>query len=294
MKARRGPAPAALAIIGLLISTAAPAVGPGWGYVDYSRTRGTPQIDETGTGSAAHLRAPFGERFFFAADAERLDAMYDAPNDQVTERFELASVGVGMHTVERTVHLFGQVNYVEKRRGQHAPSGDTHDPASGVGLAAGARWMAMPYLSVEGQYGLKGYVVDGFTKLDIGLRVLPRVWLLGTFNHGPFSGNEYCAGVRWSWEEYSPSHLPGARVADAAAAGSGGELATGQTLLTLRPIVPQVRPAAGAPEVDAIAAGSQILLHESTRNEFGVWWRIQVGEQAGWVREGDLKGRFAP
>ena len=291
MRSGGGPLRAALVIVVLLASQAAPAVGPGWGYVDFARTWGTPQINESGKGSAAHLRLPFGENVFFAADAERLDARYDAPKDNVTERFEIGSAGVGVHTVERTAHLFGLVNYVEKRRQQRAPSGDTHEPARGVGFAVGARWLATPYLSVEGQYGLKGYVLDGFTKLDLGLRVLPQVWLLGTFNHGPFSGNEYCAGVRWAWDEYSPSYRPGARAADAASRDSAGELAAGQVLVTLRRLVPQVRPAAGAPELMPIPEGSQLVLQESTRNEFGVWWRVEAGSQDAWIRETDLIGR---
>jgi hypothetical protein len=291
MAVRKRAARSALAIAGLLVSTAAPAVGPGWGYVDFARSWGTPQENESGKGSVSHLRVPWGQAFFFAADAERLDAKYDAPKDEITERFELGSVGVGLHTVERTVHLFALADYVEKWRRQHAPSGDTHEPASGAGLAAGARWMATPYLLLEGQYGIKGYVVDGFTKLDLGLRVLPHVWVLGTFNHGPFSGNEYCAGLRWSWEEYSPSLLPGAQLFGGAARDSAGEPSVGQALVTLRALRPQVRPAAGAPEMATIPEGTRIVLVESTSNEFGVWWRFQAGDQPAWIRETDLTGQ---
>lgn len=290
MKRWRGPALSVPAIIGLLFSAAASALGPGWGYLDVSRTWGTPQDNESGRGSAAHLRVPFDEQFFFAADAERLDAKYDAPKDNVTERFELGSVGAGFHTVERTIHLFGQVNYVEKRRRQRTPAGETHEPARGVGLAVGARWLATPYLSLEGQYGLKGYVVDGFTKVDIGLRLLPHLWLLGTFNHGPFSGNEFGVGVRWSWEEYSPSQRPAARPVGAGPRAAAGEFAPALTLVTLQPLVPQVRPAAGAPEGAAIPEGARIVLQESTVNEFGTWWRIVATEPL-WIREQELTGQ---
>src|SRR6185295_5273604 len=104
-----------------------------------------------------------------------------------------------------------------------------------VGFALGARWLVTPWISIEPQYGLKGYILDGFTKLDIGVRVLPHVWLMGGWDHGPFSGNEYSAGLRWAWTDYSPSQPPGARVV--------GELAVGRTLVALHPLVPQVRPA---------------------------------------------------
>lgn len=266
----------------LLLAAPALAQGPGWGYVDVARVRATPQIDETGYGWAGTLSIPLDDRYFLSASAERMDAAYDAPST-VTERFELATAGVGFHTVERSVHIFGRLDYAEKRRTQYAPSGVSHEPAGGVGGALGARWLATPWLSVEGQYGIKGYVIDGFTKLDVGLRVLPHAWLLGTFDHGPFSGNEFRFGVRWAWDEYSPMKLPGARLENRRAA-----LVPGQRLTALRTLVPQVRPAAGAPEVEPMAAGTQFTLLESVSNSFGTWWRIGAGA---WIREDELLGQ---
>jgi hypothetical protein len=278
-------------IVAMLVSARAGAVGPSWGYLDYSRVWGHAQANEPTEGSLAHLSVPLDDHVFFAAMGERLEGAYQPPKSDLTERFEIASGAVGLHTVEGSAHYFVLLDYVVKERLLHAPGGDSGDRYAGVGFALGARWLVTPYLSIEPQYGLKGYIVDGFTKLDIAMRVLPHVWLTGGFDHGPFSGNEYSVGLRWAWTDYTPSHYPGARLVAAPAGESTDGLTAGQTLVTLRPLRPQVRPAAGAPEMAPIPRGSQIVLQESTPNEFGTWWRIVAGDQTGWIRETELNGR---
>ena len=285
MDRSRPGARAALALAAYLTAAPAMALGPGWAYVDLARSWGTPQDNESGKGEVAHLRVPVSEQFFVLANAARLDAHYVDRNAQ--ERFQLASTGIGMHTVERSVHLFAEAYYAYKWRALHAPGDESRSTEGGVGIAAGAHWMATPWLSVEGQYGIKGYVIDGFTKLDVGLRLLPHVWLLGTFHHGQFSGNEYCAGLRWAWQEYSYSQLPAARLDGTVA---DGRLAIGDTLIALRPLVPQAKPLQGATELPAIPEGAQLVLQESADNRFGTWWRVGSGLQSGWVREAELLG----
>lgn len=285
MDRTRSGARAALVLAACLAAAPATALGPGWGYVDLARSWGTPQDNESGKGAVAHLRVPFGEQFYVLANAARLDAHYVDRN--APERFELASTGIGMHTVERSVHLFGEAYYAHKWRALHAPGDESRSSEGGIGIAAGAHWMATPWLSVEGQYGIKGYVIDGFTKLDVGLRLLPHVWLLGTFHHGQFSGNEYCAGLRWAWQEYSYSQRPAARLDGIA---SGARLAVGDTLVVLRALVPQAKPLQGAAELPAIPEGARLVLLESTDNRFGTWWRVTAGGESGWIREAELLG----
>lgn len=277
-------------IAAMLGSKAAQAMGPSWGYAEYFRLSGSPHFDESGYGDAARLSIPLGEFLYFGAAWDRLDAHYDTGG--VAEHLAVGSAGFGLHTTGASGHLFALVNYTEKRLEQYAPTSHG-DRASGPGLAVGARWLATPYLSIEPQGGLKGYYWDGFLKLTVAVRLLPHVWAAGEYNYNVINGPEYLAGLRLTWSDYTPSRPPNARVI-AAPPGSAldGDLAAGQTLVTLRAVVPQVRPAAGAPEMAPIPKDTKIVLQESISNEFGTWWRIEVGDQTGWIRETDLKGRL--
>lgn len=290
----RGRKAAGIALIATILSSnPALALGPAWGYADFYRAWGHPQVNESGRGAAARVSVPLDENVYFAVSGERLDARYPASASHVTERFDLGSVGIGWHTSRGTYHLFGLASYVDKQRLRHSDTGDSRDQAEGPGLTLGIRWLATPYLMVEPQGGIKGYALDGFQRLTVALRLLPHVWAAGEFSHNVFSGNEYLAGLRLTWPDYTPSAPPGARVIDAAHDRAPGvELKAGQALVTLQPLVPQVRPAAGAPELAVIPRDTKIVLRESVTNEFGTWWRIGADDSPQWIREAELKGQL--
>ena len=277
-------------IAGLLGSNPAPAMGPAWSYAEYFRLSGSQHYNDSVYGDAARLSVPLGEFLYFGATWDRLDAQYDTGG--VAEHLAAGTAGLGLHTTGASNQLFVLVNYAEKRLEQYAPTSHV-DRAEGPGVAVGMRWLATPYLAIEPQGGLKGYYWDGFLRLTLAARLLPHVWAAGEYNYNVINGPEWLAGLRLTWSDYTPARLPNAVVAGASPDRMlETDLAAGQTLITLRAVVPQVRPAAGAPELAPLPKDTKIVLQESISNEFGTWWRIEVGGQSGWIRETDLKGRL--
>lgn len=274
-------------LVTVLGSTLVHAMGPSWDYADYFRLFGRPHVDESGHGDAARLNLALGDSTYFNAAGDRINARYDRRD--IAERLSVASAGFGMHTTGTSGHLFALVNYVWKDRVQYTPTAGG-DHASGLGFSVGARWLATSYLSIEPQGGFKGYTWDGFQKVTVAVRLMPHVWATGEFSHNVIHGNEWLAGLRLTWSDYTATTPPNARII-ALSGGSKDDLAVGQTLVMLRAVVPQVRPALGAPEMAPLPKDTQIVLRESISNEFGTWWRIDVEGQPEWIRETDLKGR---
>lgn len=277
---------AVLAFATALIVAASPAhaLGPSWSYLEGQFVWAHPQLDERGTGWNIHAATPIDDTFYLVGFGEQIHARYEGID--VNERFSLASLALGAHVGSGSLHVYGQLHYADKTRTRYELGTKTSDHGAGVGGSVGARWLPWSWLSVEPQTGIKGFVIDGFTKLDIAVKVMPHLWVVGTFHHGLFSGNEYDAGLRWSFNDYTygPDELPSARVLGRRA----HDLKVGDRMAALRRMIPQQRPAGGSAELAPIKEGTEFTLEEAATTRFGTWWRI--GEGA-WIREEELLGK---
>lgn len=270
------------------------AQGPAWSYAQYENLWVRPQADQEGSGWTARLSVPLTEALYLSASGAKMDVYFTDPAITQTETFESGSIGLGVHSTYGKAHAFGQLSYGEQKSEFTDGADQWERRESGATLVLGARWLVAPWLSFEPEGGVSNRILDAFGRVRIGVRLVPHVWLVGAYTAGHFYAEDaWTAGVRLAWRDFSGPRPrgPGARVVPRAgepAPDRNAPLAAGQTLRTLRTVRLQVRPLAGAPEIAALPADTTLVLHESTRNDFGAWWRVTAGDREGWIRETDL------
>jgi hypothetical protein len=289
---------AAVLLLALLPGAAAGAATPYWGYGQYEQTWAQVQADEKGRGSSGLLSVPLTEALYVVATGYELDAWFTDPAVPVTERYTGGSVALGLHGTRRTrAQAFGTLGYFTRERRKRDTTGERTEHTDGGFLTVGAHWLIAPWLSVEpeGGIGYSGhYNFDGIFHLQLGVRVLPRVWLVGGYHQdrGSFLASNYhwSAGLRLAWRDSAPPRPAGAKPLRGDADGSAASgWRPGETLQAQRALKLQARPLAGAPEIADVPIGALIVLQKSARNEFGTWWRVTVGADEGWIRESQLR-----
>lgn len=285
-----------------LAGAAARADGPAYSYVEYTQGTAKLQSDLKGPAKFGVLTLPVGDQWFLSARGRSIEARFDNPANGREAR-EGGSAELGLHGTRGPAHAFASVGYARAKRRFTPPGGaPSEDRAETATAAAGVRWLVAPYveLDLSGSWGFKDLLG---ASLNAGLlvRLVPHVWLTAAYSAAPFSDqSQFSAGVRLALADSTPLYRPppGVRRADAAEADSGEEaqgeaLAPGQTVVALRRLRLQLRPAFGAAE-DFVEAGETITLVEPKTNEFGNWWKVSVGgrgspdRKEGWIRESEL------
>lgn len=225
------------------LATAASAATPYWGYGQYERTWAQVQSDEEGEGGQGLLSLPLTDAVHVVATGFELDARFTGPSAPMTERYTGGTVALGVHSTKLTRgHAFGTLGYAGRERRTQTPSGQYVDHVDGGFLTVGAHWLVAPWLSLEpeGGIGYSGdYDIDAIIHIRVGLRVLPRVWLVGGYHEDnglPIEADSHywSAGLRLAWRD-STGRTRGARPVPAA----GGErvapgFAAGRTLEAAR------------------------------------------------------------
>jgi hypothetical protein len=289
---------AALVALGALLGAApASAATPYWGYAQYERTWAQLQADEEGEGSIGLLSVPLSGAIHVVATGYELDAWFTDSSIDQRERYTGGTLALGLHSTALTrAHAFGTLGYAGSERRVQTPSGQYVDHVDGGFLTVGAHWLIAPWLSFEpeGGIGYSGdYDIDAILHVRLGVRVLPRVWLIGGYHEDnglPIEANSHywSAGLRVAWRD-STTRPRGAKPMRGEAETAAPGLHAGQTLQAVRDLKLQQRAHPGAPESADVPAGARIVLNESVRNDFGTWWHITVGAEEGWIRETQLR-----
>lgn len=231
-------------------------------------------------GFSAALRLPLGERWFLSGSALRLESYTNSFGMERPAENHYA-VGVGAREATLTGERFAHLRYLEVR--DWRSYGLQQDRARGGTLTYGGRAMLQPYLELwlEGGVGWLGardeHRLFFAGQLELALLLFPHAW----------------AYAGYTVEDAAVANL-GLRFAFGQGGGAAKRAhreryAVGQSLLAASSLQLQARPAFGAPETVLIPAGTDVVLLEQARNEFGNWWRVRAGEQEGWIREGHLK-----
>lgn len=277
------------------IAGPASAQGPGWGHVEYGHLWTSVQADLSGEGNAIMAIVPLSQSWFLAASHAQSKAEYDDPQIATVEELEATSVGLGIHSTGRKGHLFAQLSHTafeyQGALTNNSPQPPVHD--SGVSFSMGYRYLERTWLTLEPEFGIAhygDYALDyrTFGRFKVAVRLVPHVWAVGGYSWGltilDADDRTLSAGIRLAWQDSTPARRmpPGAKVVGGPAPTG---LALGQTLVALRALQLQQRPANGAPETSVIPKGASLVLLETTSNPFGNWWRVGADGQEGWIRE---------
>jgi len=277
----------AVALAGVPILSS--AQGPSWNYAQYGHVDVDLASDLESHGETAEISLSLPGAWLVFATGNVLE-LHDHNAGVDNDRIEGGRLGIGGHTTIGTEQWFALISYVsEKHAGQ--------ERSEGGAFSTGVRWLATPWMSFEPE------VVWAFTnrsdsddtnfdqivRAQVVLRVVPQVWIFGGYSSSLFDySRSASAGLRFTFGDKAPTRRPGAKAAGPASQPDG-PLQVGQTLVALRSLVLQQRPAFGAAEIAVIPQGATLLLLETSENDFGGWWKVSTDNREGWIREAHLK-----